>query len=223
MPMNDAQFKEAFREVISAEFCDVPHNESDIAYDFSPDFKKRMQKLIKSEKSALWHLFNTRFKKAAVIFIVFSILFTTACSVKSIREPIVNFFVEIYEKFTHFIFEGELKNEIETEYSPSYLPKGFSKISTSKEATMIITTYGNEAGQIIEFSQIITDDIDLFFDVEKGNINELSINGITAEIYKSEDFTQAAWTCDSYVITISCFGSFSDEDIYKIIESVKAN
>ena len=59
MPISKAEFKEAFREVISSEFSNIPKNENEIDFVFSERFNKRMAKLITSQKKAYYHLINT--------------------------------------------------------------------------------------------------------------------------------------------------------------------
>ena len=64
--MTRAEFNKAFRTVVSNEFASVPQKD-EINYVFSDRFEKRMEKLIKAEKSTCWHWFNTAGKRAAVI------------------------------------------------------------------------------------------------------------------------------------------------------------
>lgn len=102
MSMTKAEFKKAFREAASYEFRGVPRDDSQIQYKFSAEFEQKIAKLIQKEKSFFWHFVNTASKRAAVIILVFVILFTTACSVKAIREPIVRFLIEVYETFNSY-------------------------------------------------------------------------------------------------------------------------
>lgn len=50
------QFINALREVVSAEFKDIPDNEDDIEFLFSNSFNQKMQKLIKRQKNLTGNL-----------------------------------------------------------------------------------------------------------------------------------------------------------------------
>lgn len=141
MAMSKSDFKKALREVVSLEFAHIPEDESSINYTFSERFNKKMEKLIKSQRKAYWGVINTATKRAAVIFIAILSLFTAAFSIKAIREPIVNFFIKIYETFTHYSFEGETTEFISKEYSITNLPEGFVKSEQTKSDISIITIY----------------------------------------------------------------------------------
>ena len=55
MAITKAEFKQAFREVVSLEFSHIPTDENSIQYTFSEKFNKRMEKLIKSQKKVYLH------------------------------------------------------------------------------------------------------------------------------------------------------------------------
>ena len=93
--MTIGEFKQALREAASAEFQDIPRDDTQIAHDFSPKFQRKMDKLIRNERSSAWHLVNTAAKRAAVILITFLTLSTVTLSVDSIREPVVRFVEKI--------------------------------------------------------------------------------------------------------------------------------
>lgn len=101
MSMTKAELKNAFREAAAYEFRDIPHDESLIQYEFSAEFEKKMSKLINRQKKKTWHWVNTAPKRIALIAAVAIMLFTTACSVPEIREPVVKFFSEVYVNMYH--------------------------------------------------------------------------------------------------------------------------
>lgn len=82
--MTKAEFNEAFRKAMSDEFASVPKSEEEIDHVFSDRFEKRMEKLIKAEKSVGWHWFNTAGKRAAVIAAALVCIFSVAFGVGKI-------------------------------------------------------------------------------------------------------------------------------------------
>ena len=47
MAMTKKQFDDAFREVVSREYYNIPNNEYDINISFSENFEKKMRKLMR--------------------------------------------------------------------------------------------------------------------------------------------------------------------------------
>lgn len=139
MAMSKTDFKNAFREAVSSEFAHIPTDENSIDFTFSERFNKRMAKLIKSQKKVYYNFINTAYKRVAIICIVLLTMLTTACSVKAIREPIVNFFTEVYESFTRYFFEGDTVDVLTKEYSISKLPDGFTQTNKTQNDVFIIT------------------------------------------------------------------------------------
>lgn len=157
MPISKAEFKSAFREVVSLEFSHIPQDENSINYIFSEQFNKRMQKLIKSQKKLYWNFVNTAAKRAAVIFVAIITIFTAAFSVKAIREPILKFIEQVYETFIHYSYDGETTDTITKEYVITQLPEGFKQTNKIKNDDFILTEYTNQMGDVIEFKQMTTE------------------------------------------------------------------
>ena len=113
MGMSKDDFKRAFREVVSSEFANIPLDENNIDITFSEKFNKKMEKLIKSQRKSYYILINTVGKRVAILFVAIITLFTASMSVKAIREPVINFIIEVYESFTKYFFEGETAEKID--------------------------------------------------------------------------------------------------------------
>ena len=222
MPISKAEFKEAFREVISSEFSHIPKNENDIDFVFSERFNKRMLKLINSQKKVYYKLINTAAKRVAIIFILILTMFTAAFSVKAIREPIIEFVKQIYETFVHYSVEGNNDDKITKECSITQLPDGFNNIDVIRSDYSVTTTYENEAGDIIEFSQMLTgSQLEHFVDNETGDIHSETVNGIEVEFKEWHDNKSAIWVEQGYIFTFNCYGNSSFDDIKQMITSIE--
>lgn len=220
MSMTKAELKNAFREAASYEFREIPRDDSQIQHEFSPEFERKMAKLIRKEKRVFWHFVNTASKRVAVIAAVLVMLLTTACSVEAIREPIVRFLIEVYETFTEYTFEGEKSDTITKEYQISTVPEGFTQTEYLKADTGITTTFKNTYSDIIRFSQTITDDTNLFIDGENGNEKVLEISDREIHLYVRERFIHAMWIENGYLLEIVCHGAFTEQDVKNLIESI---
>lgn len=210
MAMSRSDFNNALREAVSSEFTDIPTDESSINYTFSERFIKKMEKLIRSQKKVYYNFINTVSKRVAIICLVVVTLFTTACSVKAIREPIVNFIKQVYEAFTHYSFEGETTDKITREYFIDEIPKGFEQTNKTKNDNIIVTEFTNDSEDIIEFVQMTTEySLGYFVDNEYSEITKDTINGIEVEFKKWHDVQSAIWTKDGYVFALDCYGNIN--------------
>lgn len=222
MAITKAEFKKAFREVVSLEFSHIPTDENSIEYTFSQKFIKRMEKLIKSQKKVYWHFVNTASKRVAIVLLAIVTMFSAAFGVKAIREPIVNFIKQVYETFTHYSFEGDTANVIAKEYSITQIPDGFEQTNKLKNDNTIFTTYQNSSGETIEFTQKITESHSgLYGDNENTAISKVRVNSLEIELREWNDIKHALWTYDGYYFMIYSSGSIEVNTIIEIIESIK--
>lgn len=222
MSISRDDFKNAFREVVSAEFSHIPDNEDDIDYTFSERFNKRMARLIKSQRKSYWVLVNTAAKRAAVVVVAILTLFTAAFSVKAIREPVIRFIKQVYETFTRYTYEGDMADEIAKEYVLTYLPDGFEQTSKTENDVRRTMKYENTAGDYIVFSQRTTKiNSGWFIDVEQGDSKIETINGIGVQFYESSNVKFAMWLQDGYVFSINCYGEVSLDEIKEMITSIE--
>lgn len=221
MAISKTEFKQAFREVVAAEFAYVPTAEANIDFFFSRKFTAKMEKLIRSQKKPYWVYINTAAKRVAIICIVFLTLLTSACTVKAIREPIVSFFTDIYNTYIRYIFEGDTVEEITHEYSLKYVPSDFQLVNSTQNASMILTVYENERGDVIEFTQSITDGLENTVDNENGNVYSLDISGVEVRILEIENVREAIWIQDEYLLSIVTIGDIDIQLLTEMITSVE--
>lgn len=220
MSMSKDEFKNAFREVISAEFSHIPCDEDSIDYTFSDRFNKKMNRLVKVQRKPYYFLINTAVKKVAVVFVVFATLITASMSVKAIREPVINFIKQVYATFTHYSFDGDTTEKIEKEYTVK-VPDGFHQTNKIENDAMISTEYTNSSNDIIDFIQMTTKySIGFFVDNEKGDIETKTINGIEVEYKKWYDTQIVIWVKDGYAFEINCYGNIDYETIESMIKSL---
>ncbi len=220
MAMSKTDFKNAFREVVSSEFAHIPTDENSIDFTFSERFNKRMAKLIRSQKKVYYNFVNTAYKRVAIICVVLLTMLTTACSVKAIREPIVNFFTEVYESFTRYFFEGDTSAQIEKEFSITKLPDGFIQ-SDKIESDLAITTIYVNKDNTIKFTQQSTANANHFFDNESGTLTKVTVSNFNVDIYESENIKHAIWTDSGYFFKITCIGNINVDSIITMIESIQ--
>lgn len=220
MAMNRADFQNAFREVVSAEFSDVP-TEQEIDFIFSKRMNRRMQRLIKSQRKSYYYLTNTLGKRIAVAVIFILLTLTTSMSVKAIREPILEFIRHVYATFTEYSYHGDTTDVITTEYSIR-VPDAFTLKNEIRNDAMIYQEYVNASGDIIEFNQMTTGySTGYFLDNSRDDIVRMRVGEYDVD-YKRFDTTQSAvWLHDGYLFIIDCYGNVDLACIRQIIETLE--
>ncbi|MBR6509316.1 MAG: DUF4367 domain-containing protein [Clostridia bacterium] len=221
MPISKSELKKAFREVVSLEFSHIPCDEKSIAYTFSENFNKKMEKLIKVQRKAYWNFINTASKRVAIALVVIFAMFTTAFSVKAIREPIIKFITEVYETFASYYFDGDVSKEILKVYSIKKLPEGFEQTSKIISESSIITVYEDQHENIIDFTQLVTNNTKHTLDIERDAVHTEEINGNIIYIYEANDTKQAMWIKDEYSFELTCYGNITMDTIKEIIKSIE--
>ena len=222
MAISKAEFKQAFREVASLEFSHITQDEKSINYKFSDRFNNRMEKLIKAQRTPYWKFISTTSKRAAVIFVAILTLFTAAFSVKAIREPIIKFIKQVYESFTQYSFDGDTVETINKEYTITKMLDGYELIDKLTSDNTIATTYKNELGDTIIFTQMTTEySTGYLVDNESGEQYTETVDSIEIDFKEWYDTKTAIWANDGYVFSIDCIGNISFEDIKQIIRTIK--
>ena len=222
MAMTKVELMNAFREAATYEFRDIPRDDSLIPHKFSTEFEYKIAKLIQKEKSFFWHFINTAAKRVAVIVLVFVMLFTTACSVKAIREPIVKFLTEVYETFTEYFFEGEKTCVITEKYYISAVPDGFVEESMYETDTTINIVYRSGENNTIHYTQAVTDETTIYLDTEQADSKTIAVSEYEVHLYTQEGVLYAMWTSNGYYFEIICYGDFCEDDMVSLIQSVSA-
>lgn len=223
MSMTIVEFKESFRSVMEEEFQNVPSSVDCIDFPVSARFEKRMDKLIRAVNRPTWRWVNTAAKRVALVAITLLLLFSAAFSVKAVREPIIRFFTEIYEKFIVIGFEGDTSKTIEYVYSISEIPEGYSVIDVQRDVIGIITIFEGPNGALLQLEQSITDIGDISLDNEKGITTHHSVGNIPVIYYEREENKAciAIWVYDSYYFMLTHHGEIAKETIFNMIRSIE--
>ncbi len=224
MSMTREEAFEVFRFYASKEFEDVPVDESEIEYEFSEEFNRKMEKLLRRVAYDRTHAVSWAARK--VIAVAAAIIFALAgmMSVSAIREPVVEFFYNIYEEFMEIFFEGDTTEKITYVYSLSEIPEGFVETTIVSEEYVNIIKYKNmKNGDVIELKQSITEDAPFVVDNEQGDIEKFEIDGNEIIVYSSNQgyAHYAFWIKDSYSFKLMYSGKTTVEEILKLIEKVK--
>ncbi len=138
------QFISALREAVSAEFENIPKSENAIEFSFSNAFNKKMQRLIKSQKSSYWNLIKTVPKRVAIICIAVAAMLCGALCIKPVRVSAEGIIQDIIVKtkniFQRAYEEGIPLSEVDKDGDFKYTEfKGEERTAEQDESTSSVT------------------------------------------------------------------------------------
>ena len=216
----------AFEAIAAEEAKTFPTYDECKHITFSAEFERKMQRLINMEKKPYYYLINTVGKRVACIVIAALIALTSITfGVKAIREAVIDFFVETFEKFSIVGFKDEDIPEnnktIETYYAPTYIPEGYEIKMDEKSSLYRSINYESNKGYIY-FTQQLNDIDDSYIDTEQSQNDNIVINGYKGIIILKNVSCTIYWNDNKYNFLITMENSWSKEEAIRIAESVKA-
>lgn len=214
--------KEAFQEIDKWEYENL-HLEALEEVIPSPAYIKRMERLMKWQKRSCWKYVNTVGKRIAMIAVVIALTFGLSMSVSAVREPVVKFFVHIYERFVEFFYDDDVVTKapstIETVYTLGYVPEGYELESCNIADIVTRMAWMNDVGEKIVFSQGLLCDYSLM-DNENSDYGLLYVNDMSVAYIEKQDDSFYYWNTAEFRFLLRVTCDISREEIENMIESV---
>lgn len=189
---------------------------------FSKTFENKMEKLIRAQKKSYFYLINTVGKRVAVIILAIMISLTaTTFGVKAIRESVIKFITETFEKFTAVSVEdNESDTQVEfVKTAPQYIPEGYTKDTEIDSSGLYRILYYNRDKNSIDYIQKISfgaiNNVNTE-DVEYENISISSLKGIK---YINNGINTVVFADETYMYTV--YGKVPFDELIKMAESIK--
>lgn len=220
--LNQPLLKDAFALYVEELSASFPSKEECASVSFSPRFEHRMERMIQKHQKFYYSWFNTLGKQVAsiVILIVLGLTVTTF-SVKAWREPVVQFFLELFETFASFSVQTDdpITPEVFNPTEPTYVPDGFT-VSTHILAPECSIRYKNEQGQEIVYHQDLLHTYNGGVDNEHSTAHPITINGYEGiSSYNTEEgIGTLIFSTEHYVFTV--YGTIAYNDLIKMAESI---
>lgn len=211
------------------EFCKtLPTDEELSGITFSEEFERKMQKLINRQKKFYYYWFNTVGKRVAAIILVLLLSLTTITfSVRALREPVVSFIVETFEKFSNILFINDESKDTNVDLkfekvTPTYITEGYTLDYEFDDVSLYQARYFNsDKTSNITYIQLISDDSILQVNTENVSYNNIEINNFKAVSYSNKGINTVVLHAKDYAFIIE--GNISMEELIKIAESIKIN
>lgn len=216
---NKELFIQAFLEADAIEM-EKYQNKYDFHYDFSTSFEKKMNKLIaKNNRISLYT--RRKISKALIAAIIaIIVLFTGLMSVSASREKIIEFVENILSQYTQIELSEdspETPDTIETAYTISNIPEGFTLKQYELEEIIAYAIWQNENGEEIVFRQVI---LNSELSIDNENYYEKNkLNGYDAYIYGDDLDAFMSWTDGKYWFSLHTPIRYKD-DLIEMAENI---
>lgn len=220
--MNNNRLALAFAEVERREIGRLPSDDK-IVWKPSAEFERKMAKLLKEEKTPLWQLINTRAKRAVCIVLVILAALGASMSIKAVREPVVRFFVEIYEAFARITHPQQSETPLETIYTlpRDMLPEGYELSYESTLTTFHKEEYIFADGKTIHFCQAVISSTNITIDKEGTSIIEIFVGTHEGRYYKSKNTINLIWSDGTYLFNMIAPDTFEIGELIRLAENLR--
>lgn len=195
----------------------------DEEFEFSMDFEKRMEKLIRKNKfrskiSAFGKLFRYT---AAILVVTWGLCVPFSQTVRAYSGMLIERIKTVLEdSFIYTYFVEDMGNGVEiTLGGPAYVPEGYTCINSVEHDFIYFAVYENSLGEQIIYQQaIITDDMQVRLDSEYDSEKTTRLYEKELTIYFYEDgFKNLYYVFDKYEFIITA-DNVEEQELYRIVE-----
>ncbi len=219
--MYDDNFRKALFDALTPEYKQILDDASD-THEFSVEFEKKMQKLIKRRNKPYYKIINTVGKRVAcIIVIVLLASSVTVLSVDALRNAVADFIVSTYEKFSSIqpVEDDIAPSTIKDIYEITYDLKEYEIYYEDNTEYRRNITYVNNDIEI-KFSQCTKDMYDQNVNTEDAEISTISINDKEAVIFlDNQNYYHLIWDNGDYILSVG--SNISKNTLIDIAESVQ--
>jgi hypothetical protein len=163
-------------------------------------------------------------KKILYAAIAALVAISLAMSVSAIREPIINFFVEIYDSFISIFVDAPAPASIaiEEKYELGYLPEGFELVEEKEWNSSNEKMYsdGNKQIKFVQLSYSSELGVEIALDNNESNAKYIDINGNSIVYTQKNNSTTLVWIKDDYVFKLVFNFEITKDEWIRIVEFI---
>ena len=219
--MNE-KFIMALREAMYIDCERVLNNLPDVEPKFSPEFEKKMQKLIKRRSHSYYPLIATAGRRAACIIAAVIIIAAAPLSVKAVRDAVKEFVIKIFSDHQKVAVSTIAENAPETieEVYTIDVPEGFELTEELVTDGWVNQIYTKE-DKYIDFTQSVASMFHANIDNETTTMEILIIDGIEYQLYNCDDGYkyEIIWKNNEYAFDIC--SNLDEELLVELCKSTK--
>lgn len=222
----DLVMTEALKEYMDMELQEVDELVAkDPPHEFSPEFEKKMKKLINSvgRKDRIKKYKRIALRTIVSVAAAFGLIFGGLLTQPEVFASVQNVFRRVFDKYDKYEFvSDELTVEnFDNSFRFGYVPDGYYLSEGRYSPISVTLTYSNEKTDI-EFQYRIADGFVANFDNEHNSYMSFYSNGIEYHYYESNDsdfYDTLVWYTDGYAFSI--FAHLSKDELVKIAENLE--
>ena len=202
--------------------ADLPNEKELEQITFSSSFEKRMKKMAFRQKHTLFtRITADRKRVACILTAAFIALAVTSFSVRASANPVIDFLVHVYEKFSTVIFPqtDSASSVIFKAIAPTVLPDGFHTESGRFLDNLYHCEYTDGKDGVILYDQALYLNAQTNLDTENAVIHYIPLNGTTAVCVEKNGSFLLLWNDGIYSYTIT--GAQELDDLIQMAESLQ--
>ena len=202
---------------------ELEENMEEEDYDFSPEFEKKMERLIKKESHG-WLGGAGKFmgKVAVAVLCVLGLSLAVTMSVDAYRTKFFQTAQELWEdSVIHTYFSGDEEQSFVPQ-EPAYVPEGYVEVSRYESEDMLNITYENAAGEWMVWDQMLAMNKEIrVVDAEYETLETMKIKKGVLSVYTySDGFKIMYYEYNQYIFTWSGY-QIEQEDAKLIFDKIK--
>ncbi len=213
----------ALEEYVRRQNALLPDEETLSGVTLSEEFHLRMRRLLARRKRGFYVLFGTAGRRVASITVAVLVAATvTTVSVEALREPVAQFFTQVFERFTQVFFVDDTPDTPEVEMAkraPTYVPEGYTVEQEMDLGIIYRIVYTNETGKRIRYAQQVKESMEMIADTENVQYTSITVNDYRGVTYSNKEINTIVFSDEEYTYTIS--SSLNADELVKIAESIK--
>ncbi len=223
----DLVLKEALQESLDRELREIDEMVANSPpHEFSPQFEKRMKKLINSigRKDRIKKYKRIAVRTVVSIAAAFGLIFGVLLTQPEVSAAVQNVIRTVFDRYDKYDYIGEelTVDNFNNNIRLGYVPDGYYLSSGDYSHISVSLTYVNKDKNEIMFDYGIADGASSFYDNEHNSYCNFTVKGIEYFYYESNDndfYNTLVWYEDGYAFSI--FAHLSKEELVKIAENIK--
>lgn len=220
----DLILADALKESMKKEFEEIDKLTAEETHEFSPQFEKKMRKLINSigRKDRIKKFKRFAAKSVVVLSIVFTLIFGGLLTQPEVFASVQNVFRSVFDTHDRYEYVGE---ELTTENFDNnirlgYVPDGYYLSEGYYSPVAVTLVYTNKLNEIT-FEYRIADGSVSSYDNENNSYMSFYSNGIEYYYYESSDTDfddKVIWYESGYKFGI--YAHLSEDELVNIAENI---
>lgn len=221
----DLILTDALKESMKIEFEEIDKLTAEETHEFSPQFEKKMRKLINSvgRKERIKKFKRFAAKSVVVLSIVFTLIFGGLLTQPEVFASVQNVFRSVFDIYDKYEYVGEevTFDNFNDSIRLGYVPDGYC-LSEGLYSSFNVTLFYTSKSDEITFEYAIANGLVSFYDNEHNSYETFNLNGIEYQYYKSNDVdfnNKLIWYEDGYVFGI--YAHLSEDELVEMAENLK--